>query len=110
MKKIGRWIVMWTLGGAVIGSVMAFWDESHLPSWAVPIVLAIAGGLGGLIGGAVFAIATRMGKITASRLSKTVVGALCGLVGGAALYFFGLGVTLPYCLVAGAVLGGLSAK
>ncbi len=105
-KTLRRWVTVWALGCLAAGVMMAFGDGSHLPWWAVPIVMTATGAVGGIIGGLLFCLA---GRRSASRGARLIAGAGCGLVAGAALYFFGIGIILTYCLVAGAALGLLSA-
>ena len=101
----------WLVLGAIVGGALAFGDTGHLPAVLVPVVLALAGAVGGLGGGLIFALLdSRLRRVVPLRSPQRIaLGALAGVLAGLGLYVAPLGIVLPYCLGGGAFAGALSA-
>lgn len=108
-KIARRWGLVWAVGGLIAGLGLAVTDSGHVPAFLAPLIVALAGAVGGLLGGLLFYGLRRAVPSRRSTAGLLVLGAAAGALAGGALYLAGLGVILPYCLAAGALLGAVSA-
>ena len=102
--------MVWLLGGALGGLLLAMGEAGHLPRWVLPPLLGAVGLLAGTIGGMLrylLAITVQPGN-GRSVVAELLIGTGIGVLIGTGLWRLGLGLTVDVALAAGAVLGALS--
>lgn len=108
-KRVGRWGVIWAIGGLIAGSILAVTDSGHVPAFLAPLIMALAGGLAGLLAGLLFRGLAWGPLAVRSSGGLLLLGVVAGAVAGAALSVAGIGISRAYCMAAGALLGAVSA-
>lgn len=109
-KLLASWTAAWSIGGAVIGVVMAFRDTGHVGFFGTILLLVTAGFMFGFVSGAVFAplftwIAPRLTARPFRSGVAAVVGAIAGAIG---IFVADTVVGVTHAFVIGSLAGAMT--
>jgi uncharacterized membrane protein YeaQ/YmgE (transglycosylase-associated protein family) len=107
---IPHWTAVWFVLGLGTGTIAAFLgDSGHIPGWLLPLVVGLAGAVGGLVGAVLLRVAVRVltGIHVAPGPRMHLLASVTGAV-SMTLLAAPLGVAQPYAAMGGAAAGLIS--